>query len=220
MNIKNWAKDLNRHFTKEDRQMANKRMKRYSISLTIREIQIKTTVRYYFIPTRRIIIKKTQWLLACLQGNWNLHTLLMMLNDAAALEDNLAVPQVKRIVTPVISCVQLFVTVACQAPLFMGFSKWEYWSGLPFPFPGDLPNPGTEPTSPACLMHWQMDSLLLHHLGSHCYPNNPAIWLLGTCQEKWKHMFTQNLYMNVYRGITHHSPKVETTQIPINWMDK
>ena len=47
----------------------------------------------------------------------------MMLNDAAALEDNLAVPQVKSIVTPVISCVQLFVTVACQAPLSMGFSK-------------------------------------------------------------------------------------------------
>ena len=35
--------------------------------------------------------------------------------------------------------------VACQAPLSMGFSRQEYWSGLPFPPPGDLPNPGTEP---------------------------------------------------------------------------
>ena len=35
----------------------------------------------------------------------------------------------------------------CQAPLFMGFSRQEYWSGLPCPFPGDLPNPGIEPMS-------------------------------------------------------------------------
>ena len=40
-------------------------------------------------------------------------------------------------------------TVARQAPLSMGFSKQEYWSGLPFPSPEDLPNPGTEPRSPA-----------------------------------------------------------------------
>ena len=40
-------------------------------------------------------------------------------------------------------------TVACQAPPSMGFSRQEYWSGLPFPPPGDLPDPGTEPVSPA-----------------------------------------------------------------------
>ena len=39
-------------------------------------------------------------------------------------------------------------TVAHQAPLSTGFSRQEYWSGLPFPSPGDLPNPGIEPTSP------------------------------------------------------------------------
>ena len=42
-------------------------------------------------------------------------------------------------------------TVAHQAPPSMGFSRREYWSGLPFPFPGDLPNPGIEPRSPAFL---------------------------------------------------------------------
>ena len=50
------------------------------------------------------------------------------------------------------SRVQLFATqwtVAHQAPLSMGFSRQEYWSGLPFPPPGDLPNPGMEPLSPA-----------------------------------------------------------------------
>ena len=39
-------------------------------------------------------------------------------------------------------------TTACQAPLSIGFSRQEYWSGLPFPFPGDLPDPGIEPTPP------------------------------------------------------------------------
>ena len=50
------------------------------------------------------------------------------------------------------SCVQLFVmlwTVALQAPLSMGFLRQEYWSGLPFPFPGDLPDSEGEPMSPA-----------------------------------------------------------------------
>ena len=46
-------------------------------------------------------------------------------------------------------------TVALQAPLSMGFSREEYWSGLPFRSPGDLPNPGIEPRSPA----FQADSL-------------------------------------------------------------
>ena len=57
-----------------------------------------------------------------------------------------------------LSCVQLFVTpwaVAYQASPSMGFSRQEYWSGLPFPSPGDLPDPGIEPGSPAL----QADSL-------------------------------------------------------------
>ena len=52
----------------------------------------------------------------------------------------------------VFNCVQLFVTpwtVACQAPLSMEFSGQEYWSGLPFPTPGNLPHPGIETVSPA-----------------------------------------------------------------------
>ena len=51
-----------------------------------------------------------------------------------------------------LSRVQLFVTpspIADQAPLSMGFSRQEYWSGMPFPSPGDLPGPGIEPGSPA-----------------------------------------------------------------------
>ena len=51
-----------------------------------------------------------------------------------------------------LSCVQLFATpwtVAYQAPPSLGFSRQEHWSGLPFPSPGDLPDPGIEPGSPA-----------------------------------------------------------------------
>ena len=41
------------------------------------------------------------------------------------------------------------LTVACQVPLSMRFSRQEYWNGVPFPSPGDLPNPGIKPRSPA-----------------------------------------------------------------------
>ena len=63
-----------------------------------------------------------------------------------------------------LSCVRLFVTpwtVAHQASSSMGFSRQEYWSGLPFPPPGDLPDPGL-----LHFLHWQVDSLPLSHLGS------------------------------------------------------
>ena len=57
-------------------------------------------------------------------------------------------------------------TVAHQAPLSMGFSRQEYWHGLPFPSPGDLPDSGTKSASPAL----QVDSLPLSHQGS------PLLW--------------------------------------------
>ena len=63
-----------------------------------------------------------------------------------------------------LSCVRLFVTpwtVAHQAPVSVEFSRQEYWSVLPFYSPGDLPNPGNEPRSPAL----QADSLLSELLG-------------------------------------------------------
>ena len=66
------------------------------------------------------------------------------------------------------SGVRLFVTlwtVAHQAPLSMKFSRKEYWSGLPFPSPGNLPDPGTDPMSPA-IPALQADSLPLCHWGS------------------------------------------------------
>ena len=68
------------------------------------------------------------------------------------------------------SCVQFCATlwiVAHQAPLSMGFSRQEYWSGLPCPPPGDLPDPGVKPMSPVSPA-LQADSLPLSHQGSPC----------------------------------------------------
>ena len=59
----------------------------------------------------------------------------------------------------------IYCSIVCQAPLSMGFSRQEYWSGLPCPPAGDLPDPGTESVSPEAPA-LQKDSLPLSHWGS------------------------------------------------------
>ena len=63
-------------------------------------------------------------------------------------------------------------TVARQAPLSMGFSRQEYWSGLPFPSAGDLPDPGIEPRSPAL----QADALISEPPGKSCDLPGVKLW--------------------------------------------
>ena len=61
-------------------------------------------------------------------------------------------------------------TLACQAPLSMEFSRQEYWSGLPFPFPGDLPNPGIEPASLA------LEGMFLTTAAAKSLQSCPTLW--------------------------------------------
>ena len=73
-------------------------------------------------------------------------------NPDGCLEETVTSPA-SGLIVAVESLSRVFVTpgtVAHQAPLSMGFSRQKYWSGLPFPSPGDLLNPGIEPGSPAC----------------------------------------------------------------------
>ena len=63
-------------------------------------------------------------------------------------------------------CFVISWTVACQAPLFVGFPRQEYWSELPFPYSGDLLKPGIQPGSPAL----QANSLLTEPLGKYTKP--------------------------------------------------
>ena len=72
--------------------------------------------------------------------------------------------------------------VACQAPLSMGFSRQEYWRGLPCPSPGFLPDPGIRPACLTSDLHWQMGSLPLVPPGK---PSIQSCWPLKlslTCQ--------------------------------------
>ena len=72
-------------------------------------------------------------------------------------------------------------TVAHQAPLSVGFSRQEYWSGLPCPSPRDFLNPGIEPGSPA----WQADSLPLSHQGRPSVSETHRISFLGDSDKVW-----------------------------------
>ena len=91
-----------------------------------------------------------------------------------------------------LSRVRLFATpwtVTRQAPLSIGFSMQEYWSGLLCPLPGDLPNPGIEPRSPAL----QADSLLCEP------PGKPRFYLITSLRDESRQMLEIELKRQRYR---------------------
>ena len=111
---------MNRHFSKEDTQMASKWMERCSTSLVMKEMHIRTTVWYHLACIR---MAAEGW-----QGGGTAHYAVVQ-----------SLSRVWLSVTP--------WAVACQAPLCMEFSRQEYWSGLSFPPPGSLPHPRIEPVT-------------------------------------------------------------------------
>ena len=116
---------------------------------------MKTT--FYFIIVI-ILIFNVSWILIFMNkvGNLKVYNLYVKLHSRPM-----------KVKVKVLSHVRLFATpwtVAYQAPPSMGFSRQEYWSGLPFPSPGDLPNPGIEPWCPA----FQADALTSELPGIQC----------------------------------------------------
>ena len=86
--VKKWIKDLDRHFSKEDMQMAKKHMKRCSTTLIIREMQIKTTVRYHLIPVRIVIKQKNLQVLERIWRKGNPPILLVGMQTNEAIMEN------------------------------------------------------------------------------------------------------------------------------------
>ena len=111
-------------------------------------------------------------------------------------------------------------TVACQAPLSMGFSRQEYWSGLPFPSPGDLPNPGIKPKS----LVFRQILYQLSYKGSHIAirRNEVLMDIRHNTDEVWKksHTKRKNILIPFIWNIQNRYIHRERIQTARGWVEK
>ena len=218
-----WSKNMSRHFLKWDIQMATRCIKNDSESLNIREMQIQTHIKYHLIPGSsngeestcnavdlgsipglgRFPRERNGHLFqySCLEnpmdrGTWQATFHGVTESDMMEWLTLSHLLGWKWSEVKSLSHVRLFVTpwtVAHQASPSMGFSRQEYWSGLPFPSPGDLPHLGIEPRSPAL----KADALLSEPPGKSKMKDSKCWWecrkhgKLEHC--KWKCTFIQPL---------------------------
>ena len=95
-----------------------------------------------------------------------------------------------------LSSIPLFATlktIAHQASLSMGFPRQEYWSGLPFPSPGDFPDPGSELTPPAVVSRFFTTEPPGKSIYVHIYSNITFIRKLKTKFDSWQHLTSTNI---------------------------
>ena len=131
---------------------------KFQFKLKIHLLNHRSYILKYLIATSQLMATVLEILESTDMGNFPYHKVLQ---DSTVLEEHVFqfISLTLKVKVKSLSRVLLFGTpwtVAYQAPQSMEFSRQEYWSGLPFPSPGDLPNPGIEPGSPAL----QADALL------------------------------------------------------------
>ena len=132
--------------------ISHEHMKRCSTSLIIREMQINITVRYHLRLVRMAAIKKSTNN-KCWRGCGEKRMLLHCWWECKLIQPLWKMVWKVKVKVKLLSCVRLFVTpwtIVHQAPPSMGFSRQEYWSGLPFPTPGNPPDPGIDSRCPHC----------------------------------------------------------------------
>ena len=178
-------------------------------------MQIKTTRRYYLTSVRMAFIMTKLWRKGnpCAHSWWEYKSMQPLWGVVPQKTENRTIMKVKVLVTQLCLTLSTPWTVTHQAPLSTGFSRQEHWSGLPFPSPGDLPDPGIKPRSPTL----QADSLPSEPPGK---PPQTTKWYSNSTSEyisKVKEITTSKRYLHshTYCSIIKNSQDMEANCVVV-----